>query len=118
MSKFADALRAIRVYNDHELLVRFGQPRDVMLSYRPPESRACRPAQTHVYSPRFETDPKSAWYDYGQKSFGGNAKDSMPKARAWAAKQYGDQDWVASPFGRYTQVPRRVVEAARKAVKP
>jgi hypothetical protein len=50
--------------------------------------------KSQVYSPFFKTDPNSAWYDYGHKTFIGNRAESFPKAKEWASEQYGITDWL------------------------
>jgi hypothetical protein len=118
MSKLEDQLRAIRVFNTHELLLRFGVPgRDVGLTYYPPETRSVRPNMTKVYSPTFKTNPKAHWSDYFCKVFIGNRAESMPEAQAWASEQYGITEWAPDPTSRGGKVPKYVVDAAKAAVK-
>lgn len=115
MSKLADTLREMRVFNTHELLVRF-RLRDVpsiTCFYELAES--WRPQKSAVYSPFGKTDPNAAWYDYGCKAFVGKRSESMPQALAWAEAQYGVSEWAPSPFGGY--IPKAILDAAKKAAK-
>lgn len=68
----------------------------VAVSYYPrPSGRMgmvqCNKSQ--IYSPFFKTDPESAWYDHGNKTFTGSRATSFPKAKAWASETYGITDW-------------------------
>ena len=118
MSKLSDALRAIRVFNTHGIMFRFGGERDVAICYHPTESgRACSPAKAVVLSPHFKTDPESAWYNYGNKAFVGNRKLSVPAAKAWAAKHYGITEWAADPTDRSNLIPAHVRKAAEQFIK-
>ena len=116
MSKLADTLREMRVFNTHELLVRF-RLRDVpsiTCYYEPAES--WQPQKSAVYSPFGKTDPNAAWYDYGCKSFVGKRSESMPQALAWAEAQYGVREWAPSPLGG-GYIPKAILNAAKKAAK-
>lgn len=115
MSKFADKLRALNIYNNHDILKRFGKHgHDVYVDYDKAESRG-RCSHSTVYSPSHKTDPQSAWYDYGNKSFVGNRKESLPKAMEWASDKYGIAEWAVSPFGG--RIPQYVYDAAKEAVR-
>ncbi len=116
-SRFSEALRALRIYNDHALLKRFGEKgRDVWLGYSPPGRAEAQ--KTRVMSPSHKTDPKAHWTNDGCKTFVGRRAESMPKAMAWASANYRVDEWVSSPlFGVTHQLPKYVVDAARKAVK-
>lgn len=59
--------------------------------------------KSQVYSPFFKTDPKSAWYDHGNKTFTGNRAISFPKAKVWASETYGITDW--KPNATRSHVP-------------
>ena len=119
MSKLSDALRDMRVFSDHALLVRFGVrgKTDVCLIYYPAVPRSVQPSKTSVYSPSHRTKPDAAWYNNGCKTFVGTLRVSMPKAMAWATERYGIERWVNSPFGRSSKVPKAVLDAARRAVR-
>jgi hypothetical protein len=68
----------------------------VAVSYSPRPSGRMGMAQcdkSQVFSPFFKTDPDSAWYDYGNKTFSGNRAESFPRAKAWASDTYGITDW-------------------------
>lgn len=118
MSRLADSLRAMSVYNDHNLLSRFSiaQRRAVCVSYSPSESQSVSCAQSQVWSPFFKTHPDAHWSDRGYKSFVGHRNKSMPLALAWASERYGITEWAPSPFGG-AKVPKEIRDAAERAVK-
>ena len=117
MSKLADALRAMRVFNDHALLMRFAADRRmaVCVSYIPHEAQMVNAARSQVSSPFFKTDPRAHWSDHGCKTFVGNRAESMPLALAWAQEKYGVSEWAPSPFGG-AKVPKEIRDAAKRAV--
>ena len=117
MSKLADALRAMRVFNDHALLMRFAADKQkaVCVLYDPSWTQTARPALCRVWSPFFETDPRAHWSDHGCKTFVGNRAESMPLALAWAQEKYGVSEWAPSPFGG-AKVPKEIRDAAKRAV--
>ena len=115
MSKLADTLREMRVFNTHGILTRFVvlDVTSISCTYAPAD-----PMHSHkstVYSPFFKTAPDAAWYDYGCKAFVGKRSESMPQALAWAEAQYGVSEWAPSPFGGY--IPKAILDAAKKAAK-
>ncbi len=74
----------------------------VAVSYTPSSRGRMGYAQcdkSSVYSPFFNTEPKSAWCDNGMKSFVGNRKESLPEALAWATAKYGITDWKGNAMG-------------------
>lgn len=116
MSRLAEALRAMGIYNNHNLLSRFGEPgRDVWCEYHAPEPRSCTCQTTRVYSPSHKTRPDAPWYDHGRQAFIGNRAESMPLAVTWASERYGIDEWAPSPFGG--KVPAYVRKAAERAVR-
>jgi hypothetical protein len=116
--KATERLRAIGVSNTHELLRRFApKGMDVACMYYPAEPRACRGRATKVYSPSHKTDPEAAWYDRGQKSFGGERERSMAEAVAWASQRYGITGWATCPTDRTAKIPATVRERALDAVR-
>ena len=121
MSKLSDALNALRVFNNHDLLVRFGEDRDVSVEYHAPDRRSIGTPGAVVYSPRFATDPSAAWYDHGRKrfpAFGTTRHGATRQAQKWASEQYGIEHWAPSPFGGYVGAKVRMrAEAAVRAAK-
>lgn len=121
MSKQSEALRAIGVFNTWNLLQRFAAPnRDIAVTYdKRPEGRMgmAQCDKSRVFSPSHQTNPKSAWYDYGQKSFTGNRADSFPEAIAWATETYGITEWDTCPMNRNTKIPKEAKKAALAALK-
>ncbi len=114
-----DRLRAVGVFNTHELLTRFAAPgRDVSLRYESPVVLA--------WSPSHETDP-AAWYHHGQRVFFSGPgvlgldgrREAFERARAWALGRYGipADGWATDPTDRGTLVPREVREAALESIK-
>jgi hypothetical protein len=116
--KATELLRAFGVYNTHQILERFApKGMDVACIYYPAEPRACRGRATKVYSPSHKTDPEAAWYDRGQKSFGGERERSMAEAVAWASQRYGITGWATCPTDRTAKIPATVRERALDAVR-
>jgi len=115
MSKTSEILREMKIYNSHELLVRFGEKRktDICISYHPGFG-IFGPAW-QVYSPSHATDPKAHWHYLGQKSFSG--RDSLPDALKWAGEKYGIAEWAPDPTDPSTKIPKSVREKALAAVK-
>jgi hypothetical protein len=120
MSKLSDALNALRVFNNHDLLMRFGEARDVAVEYHPRDAGAGGPGVS-VFSPRFETHPGGFWYDRGREqfsTFGRTRHEAIRKAKTWASKQYGIEHWAPSPFGGYVGASVRMrAEAAVRAAR-
>lgn len=118
MSKLADALREqFKIFNTHGLLSKFGdKDRDIAVSYTAPDQRSVMANGSAVWSPSFKTDPQSAWYDHGKRTFVGNRAESMPRALKWATETYGITDWAPCPFGG-AKVPKYVLDRAKAAVK-
>lgn len=117
MSKLADELRKHQIYNSHGLLSKFGDPgRDLIISYIPAEGRTVRANMTTVWSPTFMTDPNSAWYDHGKKTFVGKRAESWPKAVEWATATYEITEWAVCPFGG-AWVPKYALDRAKAFVK-
>lgn len=112
-----DRLRSLKLYNTHDLLVRFGdRGRDVAVFYYPGEARGlCYRAA--VYSPSHRTDPHSAWYDQKQKTFSGPRRESVPAAIAWASARYGVEDWAVCPLDPSAKIPQYVRDRALATAK-
>ena len=114
MSKLADALRSIQVFNNYELLSRFGEPGCVAIEYRATVPRSCEARRTRVWSP-FRTDgltdgrQSSSVYE---KDFIGGKDRTYWMARNWAMERYG-HDYVPSPFGGL--IPKHVHHKAKQA---
>ena len=114
MSKFADQLRALRIFNNWDLLRRFGAPGDVAVEYCVPDARSVRCQRTRVWSTRpwdgLEKDPGGSF----SKEFLGKRAESWPSAVSWAEDTI-DRELAPSPHGGY--LTRRVVDKAREAVR-
>lgn len=100
-----ELLRAVRVHNDYNLISK--QNHTPMVSYRPQQTgRVWLSAAWQVCLPGYNTDPKSHWQDYGNKTFivpGRSAKDeTFAEARAWAEAKFGPITWVKTPYGTWT----------------
>lgn len=114
--KTIDVLRALKVYNTHELLLRFDATQKAV---------ACQYCKsgggyghgTEVWSPRFATDPKAHWTHANRKLFTGKRSVSMPAAVAWATGKYGITEWAADPTDPNTKIPKVVRDAALAAVR-
>jgi len=94
-------LQLVRVFNDWD----FAGRGNVFLSYSPTESRSCRCACWKVYRPGYQTDPESAWYDGGWKSFTVCGKRDkllqLEVAKQWAGERYKIEAWAKSSFGAW-----------------
>jgi hypothetical protein len=121
MSKLADALRDIRIRNNWDMLMMFGEGNDVAVKYyRPPEGRSgwgrfqhtavWAPTKKHPVVPLDDKWPHS----YAVKRFLGPRASSVPEALKWVAVNIGGE-FVPSPFGGY--LPKPVVDRAKAAAK-
>ena len=110
-----ERLRAIGIYNDWELVKRFGvEGRAVYCSYSVGRGELLGP-RTSVVRPGFSTDPHAHHLDRGNKAFPGARAHSLPLALAWATERYKVPAWASSPFGGYGRVPAEALEAAKLA---
>ena len=118
MSKAADRLREIKVYNDYDVLTIAAQIGVVPVAvlYRPQDTgRAYQGAAWQVHHLREKTDPDGHWRDYGHRTFtvsfyergivaengrsraaAGN-KAALAAALAWASERYGVAEWGTVP---------------------
>jgi hypothetical protein len=109
------AAQIINAYDQLRVAVETGlitKEQAVGIGYRPrPPGRMgwCQVNHTVVYSPFFKTNPSSAWYDHGNKTFSGNRAESFPKAKEWASRTYGITEW--KPNAMRDHVPRVVQES-------
>ena len=120
MSKLAQQFRSIGIYNNHNLLTKFGTLSDVVVEYHaPPPGRLgwCDSKKSLVWSPLFPVDPTakdkfkngvSAKYFYQKRSI------SFPLALEFAEKTYG-QKMTNSPFGG--KVPENLMKRAMDFLK-
>ena len=116
MSKLGEQLRAIGVYNNHNILVRFGDINDVAIEYyRPAEGRAgwCETRHTTVWSPHKNPKLKVRGLRTS-KDFQGSRNESLPAAFTWASNEFG-HTYVPSPHGGY--IPKHVLAKIKAAVK-
>lgn len=118
MSKLSDALREQKIFNNWEMLVRFGGELDVAIDYhRPAEGRMgwCDVRRTTVWSPRSNPrlmGPKKM-RSGTEREFLGARKESLPAALAWASDEFREI-YVPSPFGGY--LPKHIVTKAKKGI--
>ena len=118
--KVSDQLRAIAIYNLHEILLHFGEEEkdDVGLSYYIPQSRGVMSKRSVVYSPSHHTAPGTAWYNNNQKTFIGKRSKSKPEAQAWVLKRYGIKEWKPCPFSPHNEcIPKTVWARMNAALK-
>jgi hypothetical protein len=116
MGKLSDQLRAIRVFNNYDLLMQFGRPDDIAIEYYAPSPRACEAHRTKVWSPRRNAklnDDLSAIAQSYSKTFVGLKRDTFWVAVQWAMDEFG-HDYVPSPFGGY--IPKHLKSKAMQAV--
>lgn len=119
MSKLAEQLKTIKVFNNWEILRQFGDAQDVAIEYhRPAEGRLgwSESCHTAVWSPRSNPHlevPRGLKVGY-TKRFHGKRSESYYAARNWAMETFG-HDYVTSPFGGL--IPKHVKAKAENAVK-
>jgi hypothetical protein len=121
LSKLSEQLRAIKVHNNFEMLMRFGGADDVAIEYHRPAPGRLGWADSHrttVWSPKanpkLPAPKRFALSVRGEKEFVGMRKLSFAGAVAWAVAQFGHK-YVPSPFGG--QIPVHVLVKAKAAVK-
>ena len=118
MSKLSNQLRENKIFNTWELLKAFGdEGKDIAVQYYTADPRSVRCASTQVWSPSFNTDPDTAWYNYKKKTFTGNRKESFETAKAWASAEYGIKEWATCPMISGTHVPKCVMDRAKAFLK-
>jgi len=113
MSKLADKLRKMGVYNTHDMLTHFRVRGISPIACVYFQSETMRSGRSAVFSPFRKSDPDAPWYNYGKKTFVGKRAESMPKAIAWATEQYGIEEWAPCPFGG-AYIPKAVLAAAKR----
>ena len=121
MSKLVEQFRTIRVFNNFDLLKKFGIGNDVAVEYyaKPPGRMGmCETNKTKVWSPFFPVD-KEVQVDifknpHRGKIFYGKRAKSFPEALEFVEKTYGFK-MVNSPFGG--QVPENLMKHALKFLK-
>lgn len=116
MSKLAEALRSQKIYNNWDLLKKFGGEMDVVIEYhRPAEGRAGGSGfcGTRIWSPHKNPKLKAApvFGNGYQIEFRGNRAESFPTAVAWAQTEFREI-YAASPFGG--RVPKHILSAANR----
>ena len=117
MSKLANKLRALNVYNNWNMLQRFGTTGDAAIEYKPPT--VLRGMYTSVWSPykHPQLNPPEAQRGLTNthyQEFSGKRAASFPVALKWAEKMLG-HEYVISPFGG--RLPKHVVDKARATVR-
>ena len=114
MSKFSEQLRAIRVFNNYEMLKQFGGCGDVTIDYTASDRTVVH--HTSVWSPYAHTDlnPPQFRGDQYSRDFIGKRSETFQLAINWAMERFG-HDYVVSPFGG--RLPAHVVHKAKQAVR-
>lgn len=113
MSKLADQLRAIRLFNNYDLLRRFGSSGDVAIEYSPSERWNVN--RTTVWSPHSHPKLEASKQDRNwEKTFIGKRAETFWLARNWAAQEFG-HDYEPSPFGGH--IPSHIRHKAKTAAK-
>lgn len=117
MSKFADQLRELKIFNNHGLLTAFGGV--VCVDYNPGSTGRMGvgdvPRST-AWSTQSRRPLQTEWVgDYAShsKEFIGKRAKTFQKAVEWAEKVFKCK-LVVSPFGG--RVPERTIKRARAAV--
>ena len=108
-----ELLRSHRVFNSHELLLRFGYKTDVAVLFTAGMgglASVANPKGARVFSPRFKTDPDAHWTHNGCKFFPGKKTMTVPAAKEWASKEYGIAEWTENPLSKDEWVPKSVID--------
>ena len=97
-------LREHRIYNAYELAKAAGNR--VYIDYTPSErGRMAHYAHWTVVGVNFQVNPKSPWYEYGNKHFsiGGreHKEEALLEAIEWAREKFGITAWEKAPFMSY-----------------
>lgn len=114
MSRFAEQLRAIQIFNNHNMLSQFGKRNDVCVSYSPrARIKGCYSIVWAIHrNPKL--DKPTRWSSVpAEKIFYGPRHRSMAPAREFVAKVLR-LELAPSPFGGY--LPKQVVARAAVAV--
>lgn len=116
-SKRATALRAIRCFNNYDLLKRFGDAATYAIEYHPYESNSylgwCRTyAWTAPDKERRKYGCEMVYAPARPLEFHGKRAESWPAALAWVQEVSG-HTYVASPFGGH--IPEQVLQRALAA---
>ena len=119
MSKMADDLRMVKVFNNWEMLERFGSLGDAVVGYHASargRMGICDYDRTVVWSPWSHPSltPTRGMSRSFEKIFPGRRKLSFPTALSWAEEQFGHK-YAPSPFGGW--LPVHVVKRAKKFLK-
>lgn len=114
MSKFSEQLRSLKIFNNFELLTKFGVSGDVAIEYhRPAPGRLgwCERPHTSVWSPirHQKLERIKPLSHTAGKEFNGLRAQSFSTALAWAKENFG-YECVPSPFGG--QIPKHVCDKA------
>lgn len=114
MSKFTDALRTIKVFNDYE----FFQDQPWITRYMG-ESRGFAAARWCVY--RRGRKLGTAWYEHDGRWFAYVGREAavvaLAEAQSWAGKEFGVKAWAKGPHGAWGPadfVKRRTAELKAK----
>jgi len=111
MSKLADRLNKMDIFNNHNLLQAFGGLKDVAVEYhRPPPGRLGWASfnGTTVWRPPIKNKPGV------KKEFYGKRSKSFPEAVKWATEN-AKYELVPGPFGGH--IPKHILEKAKAATK-
>jgi hypothetical protein len=110
MAKIVDQLRALKIYNTHNLLTAFAaKGRDVAITFTPHSRQTMTTFGVRLMCPRgvFKNVPH----------FSSGMIEGREQAKAYCAERFGITEWVACPTERTTLIPREVKEAALTAIK-
>ena len=110
-------LRSLGLDNGHDI-AKTGPGPQVYLYYTPYSRLQPAGPCWRVAHIGFRTDPKSAWYNEGDKAFVPFARgkeDALDAAKAWASERYGITEWERSGYGSHH--PAGTIAAAVDAAR-
>lgn len=117
-------LQEIGIHNPHNLCSTGGGR--IYVGYSPDiRGRASSCAKWQVIGVRENTDPSTAWYNYGCKTFtvGGTSRMTHAQSKEqerqaaieWATKKYGITEWAKDVFGDYQEAA--VIERVKEILQ-
>jgi hypothetical protein len=97
-------LREMHIHNPFNIMTNTGSK--LFISYTGASyGRAIECATWRIIGNGFKTDPKGAWYNYGNKTFNvfcrADKEPKLKEAMAWVKETYGITEWERDVFGCY-----------------
>jgi hypothetical protein len=116
-------MREVKIFNSHNLASVTTQ-KVYICWHAAVRGRMSSTAKYQVVHIGHVTDPKAAWYDYGNKTFSAwqDKQKALAAAVAWANEKFGEREWVRDLWGSYQDSEAltkvwELVKAAKGATK-